>query len=1527
MKQSPGAMLSVALSHEQAQSYLVEAENTSGVGDLTVACINSPKNVTISGLLKGIDHLKKILDEKNIFARKLQVENAYHSVYMNAIAGDYTSLVGDLEPGKLLENLEQPPFYSSVTGSLASPKDLQTVEYWIKNLVSPVQFLHSVTKMFTDTTPRVKKLGARKTSAPITELLEIGPHGALRGPIREIMEELPESNKISYETLLKRGFSATQTSLVAAGKLYCRGYGVNIEKINKGKAKYVSKNLLVDLPSYPFNHSKSYWNESRLSKGYRFRKSARHELLGAPVPDWDKNNAIWRNWIRISENPWVRDHRVTGSTLYPAAGMLVMAIEASRQLASAEKKVKGFRFKEVALHMALRIPLNTEGVETHFHLRPYLDSTTTTSSTWSEFELRSCEGGQWREHCRGLIQTEYEAQCTPVDDGLEDRMFAKICASRVVEAERACRKDVSTKQLYELLQTVGLDFGPTFHNLSDMRIDQNGSAVATVAAPDIKSKVPYGYVHPYLIHPTTLDGVFQSILVALTRGGREVREVMVPTAIRELWVSGDLNTTQDSYRLCANANFLGLRQADASFVAVDNTHRKPMVWAEGFVSTAVSSRDTSQEDAYRHLCFNIDWKLDPSFVDQDTATRTFVPPCDLTDFDPCDLVTDIEMMCYIYIRRYSRKNPQICVEKLKPHHQKYVAWMHHQFERHERGELLHAKTDWNKAAEDDDFVAELESRMESASAEATLSVAVGRALPQILSGEVDALQILFNDQLAENVYRHGTGAEINYAKLAGYLDILAHKNPDMKILEVGAGTGGATRPILETLMHHGENEFGAPRFHSYDFTDISPSFFEKAKETFHSCVERMKFRTLNIENDPARQGFDLEQYDLVIGANVLHATKSIDVTLQNCRKLLKPGGKLMLYELTGTTKIRTGFGFGLLPGWWLSSEPHRQWGPLMSVPTWSTHLQRTGFSGVDISFDDYPDSETNQLSSVIISTANYDTPKPRQMPAIVFMIEATSSLQREIAEQLQHKIRDKKLCATKIVPLDHFLTTQFDQKLCVFLPELETSLLDRIHGDNYTSLQKLVTTASSVLWLTQGGGASSRNPHAELVTGFARTIRAENPTLKFITLAFEAIENVALACDTTMEVFKAVFAQDDKQIFDNSFYSSNGNIYISRIVEANYMNTAISTKTKNPRPQPTSFGKDPERRLRVLLGSPGLLDTLQFDDDPVYDEPLREGQVEFKVKACGLNFLDIMIALGQVVGNQIGFEGAGLVTRTGPNSKFKKGDRICGIVRGAMKTYARAMEDTVTKIPEILSWVSAASLPVVFITAWCALYDIANVQKGEAVLIHAAAGGVGQACIQMAQLRGAEVYATVGTLEKRDLLEDRYGIPRDHIFSSRDLTFAPGIKRMTRNRGVDVIVNALSGAGLRATWECIAPFGRFVEIGKVDIYSSARLNMEMFKNNVSFEFVDVGYMADNDGPRCERILEAIMGLVREGNLKELNPVQTYPFAKMEDAFRYMQSGAHSGKIVLVPHEDDEVMVSSISSSLQTSIIANGYIHH
>ncbi|KAJ4403512.1 hypothetical protein N0V85_005079 [Neurospora sp. IMI 360204] len=1553
-----GGMISVALDKATAESYIsrVDAAFPHGgaAGSLAVACINSPKNVTVSGAVSKIDYLKQeLLDKDNIFARKLAVGNAYHSAYMQPIADLYLQLIGSglvsggqCRGGGGPEEQEQqkkqspvPRFYSSLTGAEAKLSELCEPAYWVQNLISPVRFSEALSRLVSDSSVKAKKrkLGAsgpqQKKTEPITELLEIGPHGALRGPIREILEQIPGADKVvAYQSLLMRNSSSTNAALNAAGWLFSRGYKLDMSAVNPPSNGRPSPSLLVDLPSYPFDHSKSYWRESRISKGYRFRKVVRHELLGAPVPDWNKNNALWRNWIRLGENPWIRDHRITGSTLYPAAGMLVMAIEASRQMANPDKgPIKAFRFREVSLHMALRVPASAEGVETHFYLRPYMDSMSSTASNWSEFQLFSHENDEWREHCRGLVQTEYEAAYTPVDNGLEDRAFRDQCAEYVASAEKRCGKPVSTNQLYELLQTVGFDFGSTFQTLSDVRIDPDGdrNMIATITSkvPEIKSKMPQGFVQEHLVHPTTLDGVLQAVIVALTRGGREVREAMVPTSMKELWISADALASHDQYRLAAHADFLGLRQAEASIIAVDPETHAPLIKADGFISTAVSGRSATDdgEDEVRQHAFNIDWKPEPSLLDQKSAAGLFRPPQDLVDFDPSQLIADVEGICYMYLRRYAAANPDLWTEHIggKPHLQKYVAWMKHVFDRFDRGDLVHAKgqQDWNKMALDDESFSKMEAEMagENGTPEAKLVVAVGKALPSILSGEVDPLQVLFNDKLSENVYRYGTGAEIIYAQLSGFVDAMAHKNPSMKILEIGAGTGGATVTVINTLTHHGENEFGA-RFERYDYTDISPSFFEQAKETFESAADRMQFKVLNIENDPRHQGFEEGEYDLVIAANVIHATKNIEATLKNVRQLLKPGGKFALYELTNINLLRAHFGFGLLPGWWLSDEPYRAWGPLMTVPDWSVHLQRAAFTGVDLAFDDFSGSE-NQINTIMISTATTPAAAGQSLsttsppPPTIIVADQSSEFQNEVAKKVEASLKGKgnnTHCEVEVVSVEDLLSANLDKKICIFLPEIEASFLENMTADRLSVIKKMTTSLSGILWLTNGGGKAAKRPEIEMITGLSRAIRAENPAINFVTLTFEddvdVVEGVEAVCQHTLSLFTEIFVKGGKDVIDNSFSVSNGVTHIGRVIEADYMNRHISQKTTKQVAAPAKFGEDPSRALDLVVGTPGLLDSLQFDDDQLYDTPLQEGDVEFKVAACGLNFLDIMVSLGQVIGTALGVEGSGIVTRTGPNSRFKVGDRVCGIARGTMRTYARARETSLVTIPEDLDWTTAASLPVVYVTAYAALYDIAHLKKGDTVLVHAAAGGVGQACIQLAQHRGAEVYATVGSLEKRDLLRARYGIPEDHILSSRDLSFKHGIMRLTKGRGVDVVVNALSGDALRATWDCVAPFGRFVEVGKVDIYSSARLNMDKFKYNVTFGFVDVGYMANNDGLHFNAILEDCMRLVRDGAIQQLHPVQVYPFGQIQDAFRYMQSGAHSGKIVLEPNEDDMVPV-------------------
>lgn len=1512
---SPRGMLAVALGSEQAEKYIAQVNDMvlSG-GSICVACINSPRNVTISGSQDKLDFLKELLDAGSIFARRLQVDNAYHSMYMRSIADEYHEAIGEIEGGAASFTDKGCRFFSTVTGDLAPFQKLQDPAYWVNNLVSPVRFAEAASKMFNKPVKKEGSIGAQRNQNLLTDVLEVGPHGALRAPLREIMEQIPSGKTIDYGTMLNRGDSAVESALAAAGRLFCRGFPVDINALNLDHRPEAIPALLVNLPSYAFNHSETYWSESRLSKGYRFRKSVRHELLGAPIPEWNRINAVWRNHIRLSENPWAKDHSIMGSVLYPAAGMLVMAIEASLQLTNPDKKLKGFRFKDVSFHMALRIPAHAEGVETQFQMRPHLDSTSSKSFAFSEFELSSYEGDERRDHCRGLIQTEYDASPTPVDSGLEDRMFYEMCVRAVDEAEVACRNNASANQLYQLLAIAGYHFGPDFQTLSDIRTNNDRSLVATVKAPDIGRNMPHGHVQLHLIHPTTLDSVLQSGIVALTNGGKKARATMVPTFIKELWVAGDAAKPIDILRLCAKSEPLGRRQAESSITAINPATKRPLIVGDGVVVTSISEPGaTDGESSSRNTCFNLDWKPDPSFVDQEIATRVFQPPRQLLEADPSQLIAEIECLCYMYMRRYMSSAQRSQIGGLKPHHQKFMTWMQNQLDRYDRGELLHGSNrKWNDLASDESYFVNLVARLGNSAPEAKLVNALGKALPEILAGDVDSLQILFEGQLINDVYHHTIGVEIVNAKLCSYLDAVAHKNPDLTILEVGAGTGAATVPIMDTLMYHGDHELGSARFRRYDFTDISPSF-DNIKEMFPASLDHMHFRTLNIENDPIAQGFDAEQYDIIVASNVVHATKDIETTLRNMRKLLKPGGKLLLHEITNTMTIRQGFQFGLLPGWWAAEEPHRQQGPLLSVENWSLHLEQAGFSGVDISFNDYPE-KADQLTSVMVSTAEAPAAKPSASPQTIIVADLTSALQNKIAEGLKREILQFSTVSCAICPFDNLSVSDLHEKVCIFVPEVETPFLDRMSDDHYGALQTMVNSAQGILWVGQGGGWPASNPFSDLVSGFSKVIRAEVPSLEFVTLAMESAHDTQGVIDVVARLFNTIYIKREKEVVDNAFFESDGILHIGRMIEANYMVSAIGARTAQPIAHSAKFGQEPNRALTLTIGFPGLLDTLRFDDDPIYEQPLKDNDVEFRVAASGLNFFDIMVALDQIPNTDLGLDGAGVVTRTGPGSKFKVGDRVCGIVRGSIKTLARASDMRLSKIPDELSFTSAASIPVAYTTAYAALYDSANIQKDETVLIHAAAGGVGQACIQLAQLRGAKIVATVGSVEKRDLLERKYGIPRDHILSSRDLTFTSGVKRITNGRGVDVIVNSLSGMALRETWNCIAPFGRFIELGKVDIYSSARLGMDMFRNNVSFQFIDIYYIADEKPQLLSRMLGNVMKLVCDGSISELTPGRTFLFSEIQEAFQYMRSGAHTGKIVLEAHDDDVVPVSIVSSA-------------
>lgn len=278
-----------------------------------------------------------------------------------------------------------------------------------------------------------------------------------------------------------------------------------------------------------------------------------------------------------------------------------------------------------------------------------------------------------------------------------------------------------------------------------------------------------------------------------------------------------------------------------------------------------------------------------------------------------------------------------------------------------------------------------------------------------------------------------------------------------------------------------------------------------------------------------------------------------------------------------------------------------------------------------------------------------------------------------------------------------------------------------------------------------------------------------------------------------------------------------------------------------------------------------------------------------------------MAAMGLVEVSLIGQEASGIVTATGSAaaSRFQPGDRVTLLWEGMHATKLRIDHRLAVHIPDSMSFEEAAALPMVHTTAYHALVNVAKLRPGQTVLIHAAAGGVGQAALQLAAHLGLVVYATVGSEDKRNLLMEKYNVPEAHIFYSRDVSFVKAIKRVTGGRGVDCVLNSLSGELLRASWACLAPFGTFVEIGLRDITNNMRLDMRPFSRSTTFAFINIANFFHAEGlVALGQILSDAFALVHKGVLRAAYPMTVYPVAEMETAFRTMQQGKHRGKLVL-----------------------------
>jgi acyl transferase domain-containing protein len=302
---SPGAMISVDLPEEQVRPYLKKMDFVLAES-IHIACVNSPRNCSLSGPEELIDVLLEKLGKDQISAQKLRTGVAYHSPSMLVIAPEYLSLIGKrLERGQLNGSATTIPIISTITGSPVSPELLSTGQYWVDNLTSTVRFSDGLQVILQNPWKLRPGLG------PITDLVEIGPHSALRRPVLDTIRQVESRNPLRYTSTLYRTKDALRSALELAGMLYCRGLPVSISAVNGQEAKGEHISLLGDCPEYPFDHSRTYWEESRLSRDYRLRQGGRTDMLGVRSFDWNPHQPHWRNFLSQEAMPWTKDHVVS----------------------------------------------------------------------------------------------------------------------------------------------------------------------------------------------------------------------------------------------------------------------------------------------------------------------------------------------------------------------------------------------------------------------------------------------------------------------------------------------------------------------------------------------------------------------------------------------------------------------------------------------------------------------------------------------------------------------------------------------------------------------------------------------------------------------------------------------------------------------------------------------------------------------------------------------------------------------------------------------------------------------------------------------------------------------------------------------------------------------------------------------------------------------------------------------------------------------------------------------------------------
>ncbi|GAB1313479.1 hypothetical protein MFIFM68171_03689 [Madurella fahalii] len=1069
------------------------------VGRLAVAASNSPSSVTLSGDIDTIEEALRILvDQDGVFARVLKVDTAYHSHHMLECTPGYIAClercaITASDPST--KDYGSCVWYSSVKPGLAIDPGSLSCSYWVDNMTNPVLFSQALGAALADNTSGL--------SSETVVALEVGPHPALQRPATDVIRAM--GLDVAYSGVLRRGTDDMEAVCAALGFVWTQFYGgsrpvVDFEGFRSAFFAEMDEcrrpRLSKDLPTYPWDHERPLWRESRASNQFRTRNIRPHHLLGTNILSTNPAELRWRNIMKLSEMEWLKGHRFQGQVLFPAQGYVSMAVEACLTLGRNSSPLM-VELEQLVIHRGLALQGDeSPGTDVFSALtilkrseqQIMIEFNICSAPVDSKADAAQVDPAHLNFSCRArLVLRSPSSASTPPTTPLPPR----------VSYDRTPMSPVDISDFYSALASTGLEYSGDF---LVARIERaNGFSTVRFNRPRVNG------LH---LHPAMLDAASHSLLAALSAHQEGMlAATYLPSAIERVRVDvgrlfqasarGDIRAQKtegyDSLDLIADCH---VRKKSPTEVCCDveifsGADGHPEVQIEGLTCSPFGGF-TERDD--RIIFSHTVWKKD-ILSGIDLATDGNSDNFDLAKHvDETDLVA---RAVYFYLRKL-RDNftPEDIPtgSDSQAHLTSYWNWaINHTLARIEGGQHPRVQKEWASDCREDlrkwsQHVPDL--------IDLTVVMALGEALPNVLRGRVPALQILMQDDMLTTYYQKGLGLERANRRAAAAAAQIIHRYPDLHVLEVGGGTGSATLAILPRL---------ADKFASYTFTDISSGFFENTRERLGYHAARMVFRTLDISRDPIdEQGFEVGAYGLVVASNVLHATPKMVETLRNCRRLLRPGGYLLLLENTAGA-ISTEFIFGTLSGWWLGADEGREISPLVDEAHWHELLLQSGFSGVDVVARDVDDDLRYYTYSVMVSQAVDDriallreplhttTPgitTPKLHSAII--IGSTQLAASNTAKDVATLISPFAESVTVLDQLEH-LHGQFPRDTAVIcLAELMEPVLRDVTQQKLSALQNILCKSTHVLWLTKGR-LSGAEPHASMVLGIARCVMLELP--------------------------------------------------------------------------------------------------------------------------------------------------------------------------------------------------------------------------------------------------------------------------------------------------------------------------------------------------------------------------------------------------------------------------------------------------